>query len=66
MNNSRSRWAYINRDKDIEKNSDLKDHERSNSKHPTKAKGTKTRDKVDPDTKETAKDKDLKTKKEKK
>ena len=61
--NSRNRWAYVNRDKDIDKNSELKDHERVNGKHPTKAKGTKTRDKVDPDSKENTRDKDLKPEK---
>ena len=61
MNSSRMRWSYVNRDKDLNKNSELKDHERQNSKHKTKVKGTKTRDKVDSDTKETARDKDLKS-----
>jgi hypothetical protein len=60
QNHSRIRWGYINRDKDIEKQSDIKPYERANSKHKTKPKGTKTRDKVDPDTKDVAKDKDLK------
>ena len=57
---SRKRWAYINRDKDIDKQSDLKPSQRSNPKRKTKIKGTKTRDQINDDTKETLKDKDLK------
>ena len=61
VKSSRMRWSYVNRDKDLDKNSELKTYERQNSKHKTKSKGTKTRDKVDSDTKETLRDKDLKS-----
>lgn len=60
LNSSRMRWSYVNRDKDLQKNSKLKSFERSNSKHKTKAKGTKTRDKIDNDSKDVLRDKDLK------
>jgi len=58
--NSRQRWAYINRDKDLDKKPLIENSKRINPKRKSKAKGTKTRDKVDPDYKDTIKDKDLK------
>lgn len=58
--NSRIRWAYINRDKDLEKQPRLNPADRANPKRKSKPKGSKTRDKLDEDTKEVVRDKDLK------
>jgi hypothetical protein len=58
MNNSRQRWAKLNRDKDLEKSPKILD--RKNPKRKSKPLGHKTRDKFNPDTKDVAKDKDLK------
>ena len=58
--NSRQRWAYINRDKDLDKKALMDNSKRIRPKRKCKVKGTKTRDKVDPDYKDTTRDKDLK------
>jgi hypothetical protein len=58
--NSRQRWAYINRDKDVDKKPRVQNSKRVNPRRKSKPKGTKTRDVVDPDYKDVAKDQDLK------
>jgi len=58
--NSRQRWAYINRDKDMDKKPRVENSRRINPRRKSKPKGTKTRDKIDSDSKEVSRDKDLK------
>ena len=60
MTNSRIRWGRLNRDKDIEKQPRVTETNRIKPKRKSKIKGTKTRDKRDPDTVDVAKDPDLK------
>lgn len=60
MTNSRIRWGRLNRDKDIAKQPRVTETKRINPKRKSKPKGTKTRDKRDPDTADVAKDPDLK------
>jgi hypothetical protein len=61
MIHSRLRWAKLNRDKDISKSPRVTNTNRKNPKRKSKPKGTKTRDKKDPDTVDVVRDKDLKT-----
>jgi len=61
--NSRQRWAHINRDKDLDKKPLVENSNRINPRRKSKPKGMKTRDKVDSDAKEVARDKDLKREK---
>jgi len=60
MNNSRMRWAKLNRDKDVAKSPRTKSFNRKNPKRKSKPLGSKTRDKRDPDTADVVKDSDLK------
>ena len=60
MTHSRLRWGRLNRDKDIDKMPRVTNTDRINPKRKSKPKGTKTRDKKDPDTADVAKDKDMK------
>ena len=59
LTNSRQRWSYINRDKDLDKKSRVENSKRVNPRRKSKPKGMKTRDKTDPDYRDTVKDKDL-------
>ena len=58
LSNSRQRWAYINRDKDLDKKPRVTNSQRVNPHRKSKPKGMKTRDVIDADNKEVARDKD--------
>jgi len=61
MGHSRLRWARLNRDKDVEKIPRVTNTNRIKPKRKSKPKGSKTRDKNDPDTADSVNDKDLRT-----
>lgn len=60
MKHSRLRWARLNRDKDLDKMPRVTNTNRIKPKRESKPKGSKTRDKKDPDTSDVVRDKDLK------
>ena len=61
MSNSRMRWGRLNRDKDLDKIPRVTNTNRIKPKRKSKTKGSKTRDKKNPDTSDVAKDKDMKS-----